>query len=470
MNLKINTLNKKDVIDGNLWGVDEIIFNPTSKLLMVRNLKTKVILGFTFHSDIFDQEVIDQFHQNLLDHYQIDQTIELLSKKDFDIQEKIKFLVTLQLIQKDSRALRKWRKNVPKSFKMMSHIQKSKNDEFRRLLFESEYFHQNRLKAVSNAISEYNQTEEIQKTESGLRKRLISQVEVEEKIVQMAIMVRDSQTETQDLLQRGFTGIAFQNQELLEQNQQLREELESLKDQLKFISQQLHEKLEQERLMEEKRSRWKNRKRLPKREPITKEIYDFLISEANALSYSNSFRGARLRLALALMAVTGVRISELLSLRIFQVKTLFQKSWIAIDRKKRGPANYKAFLTKEGIQIVKDRFKDFEIISHFKEDNSYIFTSENSDKSLDREAFNRVVNLFIRDCCEKLENKPKLRSHSFRVGFITQLWKDTNDIEFVRQAIGHAALDTTSQYVKNLSEEEQQKRMLQINLNGANIL
>lgn len=407
MNLKINTLNKKDGINGNLWKVDEIIFNPTNKLLMIRNLKTKVILGFTLHSDILDQEVIDQFRQNILDHYQTEQTIELLSKKDFAIQEKIKSLVTLQLIQKDSRALRKWRKNVPKSLKVMSHTEKSKNDEFQRLLFESEYFQQNQWEAVSNAISEYNQIEltselvvqqEIQKTESGLRKILTSQVGVEEKISQIAVLVMDSQTETQDLLKRDFTGVAFQNQELLKQNQQLREELKSLKDQLKFISQQLHEKLEQERLMEEKRSRWKNRKRLPKREPITKEIYDFLISEANALSYSNSFRGARLRLALAVMAVTSVRIGELLSLRIFQVKTLFQKSWIAIDRKKRGLANHKAFLTKEGIQIVKDRFKDFEIISYFKGDDSYIFTSENSEKPLDREAFNRIINLFIRDC------------------------------------------------------------------------
>lgn len=101
--------------------------------------------------------------------------------------------------------------------------------------------------------------------------------------------------------------------------------------------------MEQERLVQEQRIRRKKRKRLPKREPITKEIYDFLISEAEAVSYSNSFRGARLRLALALLLVTGIRIGELLPLKLYQVQTLFAEGWITIDRAKRGPSSYKAF-------------------------------------------------------------------------------------------------------------------------------
>lgn len=45
---------------------------------------------------------------------------------------------------------------------------------------------------------------------------------------------------------------------------------------------------------------------------------------------------------------------------------------------------------------------------------------------------------------------------------ITQLWKDTNDIEFVRQVIGHSKLDTTSYYVQDLSEKERQERMSEV--------
>ena len=63
---------------------------------------------------------------------------------------------------------------------------------------------------------------------------------------------------------------------------------------------------------------------------------------------------------------------------------------------------------------------------------------------------------------ENRTDQPNLKSHSFRTGFITQLWKDTNDIEFVRQVIGHAKLDTTSSYIQGLSEKERQERMSEV--------
>ena len=33
--------------------------------------------------------------------------------------------------------------------------------------------------------------------------------------------------------------------------------------------------------------------------------------------------------------------------------------------------------------------------------------------------------------------KPNIKSHSFRIYYIYQLGKDTKDIEFVKQSIGH---------------------------------
>ena len=57
-----------------------------------------------------------------------------------------------------------------------------------------------------------------------------------------------------------------------------------------------------------------------------------------------------------------IRISELLSLKVFQLKTLLEEGWISIDRLKRGPANHKAFLTSEGKKIVKARNRDIEFV------------------------------------------------------------------------------------------------------------
>ena len=217
-------------------------------------------------------------------------------------------------------------------------------------------------------------------------------------------------------------------------------------------------------MIEEKKEKRKNRKRLPKRESITTEIYDSLIKSSQNFKYSNLYQSARFRLALALLSVTEIRISELLSLKMNQVESRFTNHWISIDRTKRDPANHKAFLTKEGSRIMRERRSDFELLQLFKKSDSYIFTAENSKKPLAREAFTNLINKFLKDCSRRMDRNPNLSSHSFRVGFITQLWRDTNDIEFVRQAIGHAKIDTTSQYVENLSEKERQARMLEISV------
>lgn len=86
---------------------------------------------------------------------------------------------------------------------------------------------------------------------------------------------------------------------------------------------------------------------MPKREGITTEIYDSLLKSSQKFKYRNLYESARLRLALALLLVTGIQISELLPLKMNQVESLFTKHWISINRAKRGPANHKAFLTKE---------------------------------------------------------------------------------------------------------------------------
>jgi site-specific recombinase XerC len=107
--------------------------------------------------------------------------------------------------------------------------------------------------------------------------------------------------------------------------------------------------------------------------------------------------------------------------------------------------------------------KDFQLIFLMKELDSYIFTAEaNPCKQLDRVAITRDVNKVMREVSNQLPGKPNITSHSFRIGYITQLWKDSKDIEFVKQTIGHRNLDTTSAYIKNLSDLEHQKRMDEI--------
>ena len=93
-----------------------------------------------------------------------------------------------------------------------------------------------------------------------------------------------------------------------------------------------------------------------------------------------------------------------------------------------------------------------------KKPYSYVFTAEaNHSKQLNRVAITQDINKVMQEVSNQLPGKLSITSHSFRIDFITQLWKDSKDIEFVKQTIGHRKLDTTSAYVNKLSDQERQK-------------
>ena len=95
--------------------------------------------------------------------------------------------------------------------------------------------------------------------------------------------------------------------------------------QLLLESQEIVEKelniLKKER--EEKVSRKEarvNRKRLPRRDQVTREIYDLLIQASGSPVYTS----VRLRIAFCLLTMTGIRINELLPLKVGQIQTLLE--------------------------------------------------------------------------------------------------------------------------------------------------
>ena len=123
----------------------------------------------------------------------------------------------------------------------------------------------------------------------------------------------------------GFRQLADQNRFLSLQNQKLMDLNQELKQQFreKFFYESFYDdhqelnQIEQER--QEKTARkeaWAKRKRLPKRDPVSPQIYQVLIdaTETGLIRYT----AARLRVALCLLAITGIRVNELLPLKVHQ--------------------------------------------------------------------------------------------------------------------------------------------------------
>ena len=282
------------------------------------------------------------------------------------------------------------------------------------------------------------------------KNQLITESEVESKL---DILVKGQINNSQELeairndLQRGFIGLALRNEKL-------NQKLEIAVSELNAMKKEREEKAG-------RREKWAKRKRLPKRDPINSEIYKLLIQESEGPTYI----ATRTRIAICLLTVTGIRIGELLSLKVGQLETLLNEGWISIDRLKRGPANHKAFLTSEGKKLVKARKRDFEFLFLMKDKDSYVFTSDRKpNQKLRRETITMDVNKVTHSVSKLLPSKPNITSHSFRIGYISRLWKDTKDIEFVRQTIGHRNLNSTSGYVSEMGDQERQDRISRINL------
>ena len=250
----------------------------------------------------------------------------------------------------------------------------------------------------------------------------------------------------------GFIGLAKQNSELLELNKKLNQRLEMVMSELNILKKERKKKA----IRKEARA---NRKRLPKRDPINSEMYNLLMKESEGPSYI----ATRTRIALCLLTVMGIRIGELLPLKVGQLETLLEEGWISVDRLKRGPANHKAFLTREGKKLVKARKRDFEFLFLMKDKDSYVFTSDRKpNQMLRRETITMDVNRVMHAVSKGLPSQPKITSHSFRIGYISQLWKDTKDIEFVKQTIGHRSLNSTSGYVSEMTDQERANRICRI--------
>ena len=268
---------------------------------------------------------------------------------------------------------------------------------------------------------------------------------------QLDRLVKGQEVNQQEL-RLGFIGLAKQNSELLNLNKDLNQQLEMVISELDVI------KKERENKAARKKA-WSNRKRLAKRDPINSEIYNLLLKESEGPSYI----ATRTRIVICLLTVTGIRIGELLPLKVGQLETLLEEGWISIDRLKRGPANHKAFLTSEGKKIVKARKRDFESLFLMRDKDSYVFTSDRKpNQMLRRETITMDVNKVMHAVSKRLGSKPNITSHSFRIGYISQLWKDTKDIEFVRQTIGHRSLNSTSSYVNQITDEERENRISRI--------
>ena len=261
---------------------------------------------------------------------------------------------------------------------------------------------------------------------------------------------RDDQVE---IMYFGFSLTIAQNQAMLQNQKRFEEKLTKQTNTIKRLQAELQEERNKQAEKAAQRLKYRNRTKREVMQPILlvhfTEAIKLIGPELNPLA-------ARLRLAITLLFLTGARVNEIRKVEIKTVSNLFEKQrpYIEIVRQKGG-TRAKTFVSKYGSEILKNRRQDYEILkSVLKEGGIYLFQSRKEDKPISREHFTKSINKVLKKLGAQFDMH--FTTHAFRRGWITQLWKDTQNIELVRQAIGHKDLKTTSIYTGMLSDTEKE--------------
>jgi site-specific recombinase XerD len=225
--------------------------------------------------------------------------------------------------------------------------------------------------------------------------------------------------ETQGLIKEQTNILTLQNKELLRK--------------IELIQRELDERKALDELAKEKQLKRKNRKRRPPTSLLTHSLF---LKFLRSTQYDKKFTTVRARLATVLLYITGLRISEILHLTLKTLNGLFvrKKPYFVVPwlKNKKGMVR-RAYITNRGKEVTSIVRSDYIYINNClnKDKNAYIFSPQNKpNKLLTREYFTREVNRFVKVLDEKMsEDGTMFSSHGFRKRQITNLWKDSGDIE-----------------------------------------
>lgn len=229
----------------------------------------------------------------------------------------------------------------------------------------------------------------------------------------------------------------------------------SVNDDLKQIQETVN------RLEKRFERRSKEHATLPLRDPIVYSIYEKIL---NLPFYSSQKQELipfiQFRIATVILYITGSRINEIIDLTYQDIKNAKQTNRLAtIQHKTKEP---RMCVLGEHALAELDRIQDDFNFLFIEEKLKYLgATIQHPDKPMHRVAWTRSINKNLKRLSEYYKIPFLLKSHSFRVGFVTRLLKKT-DIEKTANLIGHKTLTTTKRYNRYLLNTQENRELTDI--------
>ena len=248
-------------------------------------------------------------------------------------------------------------------------------------------------------------------------------------------------------------------QELLE----AKARYESLYDQYLKVQAQLEE-LYQESLNrkaadEEKEALRLKRKQAKKQSLRATISLDEFSGILKLVTGRSAYVKSRRRFALALLFLTGLRVSNLLVFTVLNGRELLYSGTTTITLIKGGESRHKLVLTSEGLSFLKSFRSDYlRLSTSSKLGSDFLFSSpEDASLPFNRELFDRELNKILAKASVLYEKH--LRTHSFRATFITDLLESVQ-IDEVKELVGHKNIGTTLEYKRSRLTTTQRKDLL----------
>ncbi len=186
--------------------------------------------------------------------------------------------------------------------------------------------------------------------------------------------------------------------------------------------------------------------RIGRKLPDTLSIVD--IDRLIAAIDLSSNEGERNRAMLETLYGCGLRVSELISLKISDL--FFEEGFVKIT----GKGNKQRFVpigsyTQKYIEIYKDNIRSHLNIQKGHEDTLFL-------NRRGRQLTRAMIFTIIKDLAVKIDLKKTISPHTFRHSFATHLLENGADLRSIQLMLGHESITTTEIYVhldrKHLSE------------------
>jgi len=155
------------------------------------------------------------------------------------------------------------------------------------------------------------------------------------------------------------------------------------------------------------------------------------------IKFESGFKGQRDKLIIELFYLTGMRLSELINIKIKDLN--FNNFEVKVIGKRK----------KERIIPLSDKIiKSIKMIIDNKNSEDYLFTNTKGDK-----LYNKMIYRVVIKYIGKVSSMKKKSPHILRHTFATHMLNNGADINVIKELLGHSNLSATQVYTHNTIEK-----------------